>query len=102
MVHKQDSLHQVQQQVHPCPISHAACVLLQPPTTSASSVTVTQGDTVFTLMPSLAHSQLRFLASWFIAALLIAYTLPALLAVGPPATDDTITMLPAPDALSSG
>jgi hypothetical protein len=36
-------------------------------------------------MPSLAHSQLRLRASWFMAALLMAYTLPARLAVGPPA-----------------
>jgi hypothetical protein len=51
----------------------------------ASSVMVTQGDTLFTRMPSLAHSQLRLRASWFMAALLMAYTLPARLAVGPPA-----------------
>jgi hypothetical protein len=55
-------------------------------------VSVTQGATLLMRIPSRAHSQARLLASWLMAALLMAYRLPDRPASGPPATLEMNTM----------
>jgi hypothetical protein len=65
------------------------------------SVSVTHGATLLTRSPSRAHSHARLLASWLIAALLIAYRLPERPASGPPATLEINTTLEPPLARST-
>jgi hypothetical protein len=53
-------------------------------------------------MLSWAHSTDKFLASWFMAALVIAYSTPLRMLMGPPATELLNRTTPEPAALSSG